>query len=126
VVGLVGGTLALALARRDRRRGLSAASMGLVNLLAYEWLHFLIHSRHRPRSAWFHKRWRAHRWHHYRNEGYGLGVLGTLPDRVLRTAPEQGEVPLSATARGLSPVTAARPRPAATVPGPPPGEPPGW
>ena len=43
---------------------------------------------------------RNHRWHHYRNERYWLGVTSNLGDRVLRTLPaDRADVPLSDTAR---------------------------
>jgi sterol desaturase/sphingolipid hydroxylase (fatty acid hydroxylase superfamily) len=104
VMGLVGTTGMLTVLARDQRRGASAGVAALSSLLAYEWVHFLIHSPHRPRRAMYRARWRAHRLHHYRNERYWFGVVGTVADWVFGTAPERGDVPVSPTARSLTPV----------------------
>jgi hypothetical protein len=71
-------------------------------LLMYEWTHFLIHSKYRPRHAYFRRLWRHHRNHHFRNERYWFGVTFDIGDRVLRTAPERDAVPVSPTARDLT------------------------
>jgi sterol desaturase/sphingolipid hydroxylase (fatty acid hydroxylase superfamily) len=68
---------------------------------AYEWCHFLIHSPYRPRGRYYRSIWRGHRLHHYKNEHYWFGVTSTVGDRILRTAPEQSQVPKSDTARTL-------------------------
>ncbi|HVS68901.1 MAG TPA: sterol desaturase family protein [Mycobacteriales bacterium] len=99
--GLVGGALAAAASVPDRRRGTTAAATGLLSLLAYEWMHFLIHAPYRPRGRWYRARWRAHRLHHYRNEHYWFGVVSTAADRMFRTSPERDAVPVSATALSL-------------------------
>jgi hypothetical protein len=78
----------------------SLASLGM--LLVYEWTHFLIHSDYRPKSAFYRRLWRTHRWHHYRNENYWFGVTMHTGDRVLRTYPHRDAVPLSDTARTLA------------------------
>jgi hypothetical protein len=67
-------------------------------LLAYEWVHFLIHSSYRPQGWYYRYIWRAHRLHHYRNENYWYGVTIHLADHVLRTFPGKDDVPVSATA----------------------------
>jgi sterol desaturase/sphingolipid hydroxylase (fatty acid hydroxylase superfamily) len=67
----------------------------------YEWCHFLIHTPYRPRGRYYRAIWRGHRLHHYKNEHYWFGVTSTLGDHLLRTAPEQSEVPKSKTARTL-------------------------
>ena len=55
-----------------------------------------------PRSRYYSRLARNHRWHHYRNERYWLGVTSNLGDRVLRTLPaDRADVPLSETARTL-------------------------
>lgn len=97
LTAMVGGFALAAAAARDRRRGGTGLVVALGSLLVYEWVHFLIHSPHRPRRA----RQRAHRLHHFRNERYWFGVVGMTADRVLGTAPERGDVPLSPTARTL-------------------------
>ena len=43
----------------------------------------------------------GHRLHHYKNEHYWFGVTSTVGDHLLRTAPDQTEVPKSSTARTL-------------------------
>jgi hypothetical protein len=111
VVGLVIAVSLPAVVNRDRRRGATSAAVSLGSLLAYEWVHFLIHSPHRPKRSLYRARWRAHRLHHFRNERYWFGVVGTVADRVLGTAPDRRSVPLSPTARtlGVEPVDASRP-----------------
>jgi hypothetical protein len=68
---------------------------------AYEWIHFLIHTAHRPRSRYYRRIWRNHRLHHFKNEHYWHGITNTISDTVLRTNPDQGEIPRSPTARTL-------------------------
>jgi sterol desaturase/sphingolipid hydroxylase (fatty acid hydroxylase superfamily) len=70
-------------------------------LASYEWCHFLIHTPYRPRRRYYRSIWRGHRLHHYKNEHYWFGVTSTVGDHVLRTAPDQAEVPKSRTARTL-------------------------
>jgi sterol desaturase/sphingolipid hydroxylase (fatty acid hydroxylase superfamily) len=67
----------------------------------YEWCHFLIHTPYRPHGRYYRTIWRGHRLHHYKNEHYWFGVTSTLGDQLLRTAPEQSDVPKSPTARTL-------------------------
>jgi hypothetical protein len=67
----------------------------------YEWIHFLIHTAHRPRSRWYRAIWRNHRLHHFKNEHYWHGITNTIADRALGTNPDQREVPRSRTARAL-------------------------
>jgi sterol desaturase/sphingolipid hydroxylase (fatty acid hydroxylase superfamily) len=99
--GLVGGAVLAATLVPDRRRGVTGAAVGLTSLLAYEWIHFLIHSPYQPHSRWYRSRWRAHRLHHYRNEHYWYGVVATSADRLLGTAPARDAVPTSETALTL-------------------------
>jgi hypothetical protein len=67
----------------------------------YEWVHFLIHTAHKPRSSAYRAIWRNHRLHHFKNEHYWHGITNTLSDRVLRTHPDQRDVERSPTARTL-------------------------
>jgi hypothetical protein len=67
----------------------------------YEWTHFLIHTAHRPKSRFYKAIWRNHRLHHFKNEHYWHGITSTVADRVLRTSPDQKDVPRSHTARSL-------------------------
>lgn len=81
---------------------LTALLTGAVLLLAYEWVHYLIHSRYRPRTRLFRAIWRAHRLHHFKNEQYWFGVTTPAADYVLRTHPDPAEVATSPTARDLA------------------------
>ncbi len=71
-------------------------------LFTYEWTHFLIHSKYRPRHGYYRVVWRHHRNHHFRNEHYWFGVTVDLGDRLLRTAPARDAVPVSPTAKNLA------------------------
>ena len=81
---------------------LTALATAGVLLLGYEWTHYLIHSRYRPRSRVFRAIWRAHRLHHFKNEEYWYGVTTPAADLVLRTHPDPARVPTSPTARDLA------------------------
>jgi hypothetical protein len=69
--------------------------------LKYEWFHYLIHTRYRPRSRYYERRWRNHRLHHYKNEHCWFGVSTIGGDRLLGTAPSFQSVPTSPTCRTL-------------------------
>lgn len=69
--------------------------------LVYEWTHFLCHCSYRPRSAFYRRIWRHHRWHHFKNEHYWMGVTMHAADHLLGTAPAVGEVETSPTCRDL-------------------------
>jgi hypothetical protein len=72
-----------------------------VLIAMYEWIHFLIHTAHRPRSRWYKRIWRNHRLHHFKNEHYWHGITNTISDTVLRTNPDQSTVERSPTARAI-------------------------
>jgi hypothetical protein len=72
-----------------------------VLIATYEWIHFLIHTSHVPRSRYYKRIWRNHRLHHFKNEHYWHGITNTISDTVLGTNPEQSTVPKSGTARAL-------------------------
>jgi hypothetical protein len=80
---------------------LTAGLVGFSMLLVYEWTHFLIHTPYQPRSSTYRRIWRAHRWHHFRNEHHWFGVTIHTADRLLGTYPAKDDVPLSPTARTL-------------------------
>lgn len=69
--------------------------------LHYEWVHYLVHTRYRPRSWLYDRLWRNHRLHHCKNERYWYGVTMLGGDRLLGTAPAVDAVPTSATCRSL-------------------------
>lgn len=80
---------------------LTAVTLSYLGLLRYEWSHFLIHTPYRPQTRWYRNIWRNHRLHHFKHEGYWMGVSSNLGDRVLGTNPDQRTVPRSPTARTL-------------------------
>jgi Fatty acid hydroxylase superfamily len=82
---------------------ISAALAGYCMIFLYEWIHFLIHTAYRPRSAAYKAIWKNHRLHHFKNEHFWHGVTNNLSDRVLGTNPDQREVTKSKTARTLDP-----------------------
>jgi hypothetical protein len=67
----------------------------------YEWVHFLIHTSHVPRSRYYKRVWRNHRLHHFKNEHYWHGITNTISDTVLRTNPDQSKIERSPTARAI-------------------------
>ncbi len=82
-------------------RVLSFLSGYFLLALHYEWVHFLVHTRYRPRSARYQRLRRNHRLHHFRNEHYWYGVTMLSGDRLMHTAPLPDAVPTSPTARTL-------------------------
>ncbi len=90
-----------ALMTRDRRGRLTIASTALGLLCVYEWTHYLVHTKYQPKSRYYRGIWRAHRWHHFRNEHYWFGITNNTGDRVLGTMPDKSEVPKSGTVRTL-------------------------
>lgn len=80
---------------------LTAAVVTTVQILLYEWTHYLIHTDDKPQRSWYRRLYTHHRLHHYRNEHYWFGVSRTLADTVLRTAPDKDDVAPSPTARRL-------------------------
>jgi sterol desaturase/sphingolipid hydroxylase (fatty acid hydroxylase superfamily) len=101
-IALPAAALVTVAAGRGEPASITALAFGYGMFLAYEWTHFLIHSKYRPRHAYFRLLWRHHRNHHFRNEHYWFGVTTDVGDRVLRTRPERDAVPVSATARNLA------------------------
>lgn len=81
------------------RSSFYVAAFGMA--VVYEWSHFLIHSDYKPRSRAYRHLYANHRLHHYRNEKYWFGITNTLGDRILHTAPDKADVPVSPTARNL-------------------------
>jgi hypothetical protein len=72
-----------------------------LGLFRYEWSHFLIHTPYVPKTGWYRTIWRNHRLHHFKHEGYWMGVSSNLGDRLLGTNPDQRTVAKSPTARTL-------------------------
>jgi len=73
--------------------------------LHYEWVHFLAHIPWCPSrgvvGAYYRRRVREHRYHHFRNENYWWGVSMGLGDRLLRTAPKVEDTGRSGTTNTL-------------------------
>jgi hypothetical protein len=69
--------------------------------LHYEWVHFLAHIPWCPNNAYYQRRVREHRYHHFRNENFWWGVSMGLGDRVLGTAPAVEDVGRSGTTSKL-------------------------
>lgn len=65
----------------------------------YEWTHYLVHTRYKPKSKFFKELWRNHRLHHFKNENYWYGLSVTWVDGVLGTAPDHRKVEKSDTVR---------------------------
>jgi hypothetical protein len=80
---------------------LTGVAFSYIGLFRYEWSHFLIHTPYVPKTGWYRTIWRNHRLHHFKNEGYWMGVSSNLGDRVLGTNPDQRSVAKSQTARTL-------------------------
>ncbi|MEX1178456.1 MAG: sterol desaturase family protein [Nitriliruptor sp.] len=92
----------LAWALPSPRAGLTLASTVTVVGLVYEWVHYLVHTEYRPRTAAYRAIWRHHRLHHYKNEHYWFTVTTcSTADRLLGTQPDARDVPTSPTARDL-------------------------
>jgi hypothetical protein len=89
----------IALLLPDPRLGATFALTATVLGLVYEWVHYLVHTDYRPRTAAYRAIWRHHRLHHFKNEAYWFTVTtASTADRVLGTQPEPGDVPTSPTA----------------------------
>jgi len=69
--------------------------------LQYEWIHFLVHTRYRPRGRIYRSLWRNHRLHHFKNEAYWFGFTVATVDEWFGTAPDPRDVATSPTARTL-------------------------
>lgn len=69
--------------------------------LHYEWIHYLTHTSVTPRSRWFRKVRRNHRYHHYKNERFWHAFTVPLVDDLFGTAPDPTSVETSKTARTL-------------------------
>jgi Fatty acid hydroxylase superfamily len=82
-------------------QALTAVTFAYLGLFRYEWSHFLIHTPYVPKSSWYRTVWRNHRLHHFKHEGYWMGVSSNLGDRLLHTNPDQRSVAKSPTARTL-------------------------
>lgn len=87
----------------------TAVSVVASAVLSTEWVHFLVHVSSAPRSGWLRRRSKAHRLHHYRNDGYWFGLTTGLADVVMRTAPRREASPVRRRPAPAGRVTSARP-----------------
>jgi len=76
-------------------------SIAALMTLAYEWTHYLTHTTYKPRSAYYRKIWKLHRWHHYKNEHFWFSFTVPYIDGWLGTGPNPKEVPKSKSVRDL-------------------------
>lgn len=79
----------------------TAMATGLAILLVYEWTHYLIHSRYRPKSRLYRYIYKTHRLHHFKNEQYWFGVTMHMADHVLGTFPAKDDVETSPNCKTL-------------------------
>ena len=101
LLGVAGSRLEVAGPAEVRAWTATSIVAGLTALAHYEWVHLLVHSRYRPRSRYYARLDRHHRLHHFRNEGYWLGVTVDTGDRLFATLPASPtDVAPSATVRG--------------------------
>lgn len=73
----------------------------LLGALHYEAVHFLTHTRVRPRGRHYQRIWHHHRLHHFKSEKHWFGVTTSSADRLLGTAPDAESIETSPTARNL-------------------------
>ena len=76
---------------------LSGLAVYLLLGVHYEWSHYLAHIPWCPDIAYYRRRVREHRWHHFRNENYWWGVSMGMGDRLFGTAPKVEETSRSGT-----------------------------
>jgi hypothetical protein len=98
-LSLVTGGIAALLPSTAYRLTLGVMAAG--SLLVYEWIHFLIHTDYKPKTAAYRRLYQSHRLHHFRNENYWFGVARLFGDKVLGTAPAKQDVPISPTVKAL-------------------------
>jgi hypothetical protein len=100
-IALIAAAVALALGWSFLPLALSGLAFAYLGMFRYEWSHFLIHTPYVPKTRWYRAIWRNHRLHHFKHEGYWMGVSSNLGDRLLGTNPDQRSVAKSPTARTL-------------------------
>lgn len=101
VIAILASAVALPLGWPVLPMALTAVLFAYLGLFRYEWSHFLIHTPYVPKTRWYRTIWRNHRLHHFKHEGYWMGVSSNLGDRLLGTNPDQRTIRRSETARTL-------------------------
>ena len=79
----------------SKPQAMTGVAASWVVLLAYEWIHLLIHTSHVPRNWLFKRIWRNHRLHHFKSEHYWFNVSTYGVDGLLGTQPSPKSVPTS-------------------------------
>ena len=69
--------------------------------LHYEWFHFLVHTRYRPKNIYYRQLWRNHRMHHFKNENFWYGMTLLYGDLFFKTNPTYKNTPFSAHCQDL-------------------------
>ena len=85
----------------SKPQAMTGVAASWVVLLAYEWIHLLIHTSHVPRNWLFKRIWRNHRLHHFKSEHYWFNVSTYGVDGLLGTQPSPKSVPTSTTCLSL-------------------------
>ena len=67
----------------------------------YEWIHYLTHTNHKPRSRFYKTIWRNHRLHHFKNERYWHSFTMPMIDVIFGTCPPAKDVTASKTCMTL-------------------------
>ena len=91
------------------RLGLGLTWLAFITVLGvgYEWMHYLIHSAYKPKTAVYRAIWRNHRQHHFKNEHFWFTVTSSgTADRVFGTYPDLATVETSPTAKNLHAIEA--------------------
>lgn len=70
--------------------------------LHYEWCHFLAHIRYCPPLAYYQRRVKLHRLHHFKNESLWWGVSMGAMDSIMGTAPDPETVDRTGSTRDIS------------------------
>lgn len=83
--------------------GLAASWMAALAAMAlvYEWTHYIVHTRVRPKSRFAQRLFHNHRMHHFRNEHYWFSFTVPDIDVLFGTGPADKAVPRSPTCRTL-------------------------
>ena len=69
--------------------------------IVYEWIHYLTHTNHKPKTKFYKRIWRNHRLHHFKNEHYWHSFTMPLIDVIFGTCPPPKEVKASKTCMTL-------------------------
>lgn len=86
VLAVAASTTALAIGIAPTTELAATAAVVLAaELLAYVWVHYLLHADYRPRTRWFREQRRTHLRHHDGRDDVGFGVVTPIADIVMRT-----------------------------------------